>query len=511
MWLPTGGGNGGALTFTLRRRTADIHPKGVSLQSCVSKILFSGLALCLTLAALRPAPALAMDGAAFQQLNARVEQEGLSDAKLTILKTAASTNTFTCAQVTRLVEQFSFGDDKLEALSALKGRIEDPENKGRLVTLFSFDDEKEKAEQLLADIQKATPAAPSAAPATGSTPTTVSAATRGGTGETTPLLVNQVGAWPNADVAALVAALEKESFTEGKMSVLEAAISSRPEGFTSAHIQQIVPLITYSDDMVKAIKLMDAHMLGMTSREVLGVLDKYSFSDDKLKVLRVLKDAITDAENKFIILDGFTFGADKEEARKILETIKPRSPVYGTIRSKRVIFVVDISGSMEARFTTNRGETLNRLQFVQRELQSVLKEQLPTGAKFNLVIFSSGVQAWKPGLVAATPQSVQEAVQYVAGLHQKGGTNIHGALEKAFADSEADSIYFLTDGMPSEGKKKANADILQDVAAWNAQRKVVVNTIAFLMGSFNGDNKPKSRELMLELAKATSGVYRSIE
>ncbi len=481
------------------------------MQSCVSRILSSCLAVCLTLAVLLPVPALAMDGAAFEQLHTRVQKEDLSDAKLSVLKTAASTNTFTCAQVARLIEQFSFGDDKLETLSALKGHIEDPENKGKLVALFSFDDEKEKARQFLAGIQRATPAAPNTAPATGSEPTRISAATRGRTGETTPLLVNQVGAWPSADVAALVAALEKESFTEGKMSVLKTAISSRPEGFTSAHIQQIVPILTYCDDMVEAVKLMDEHMLGMTSREVLGVLDTYSFNDDKLKVLRVIKDAITDAENKFIILDGFTFGDHKEEARKILETIKSRSPVYGTIRSKRVIFVVDVSGSMKARFTTNRGETLNRLQFVQRELQSVLKEQLPAGAKFNLVIFSSGVQAWKPGLVPATPQSVQEAVQYVSGLREHGGTNIHGALEKAFADSEADSIYFLTDGMPSEGKKKATADILQDVAAWNAQRKVVVNTVAFLMGSIKGDNKSKSRELMLELAKATDGVYRSIE
>jgi len=471
------------------------------------------LTVCLTLAALLPAPARAMDGALFQQLNARVDNEHLSDAKLTLLKTAASTNTFTCAQVARLLEQFSFGDDKLSALLSLKDRLEDPENKGKLVTLFSFDDEKEKAEALLANVQKATPAVPSAAPvATGSASTSVSASTRGSsTGEMTPLLVNQVGAWPDADVRALVAALQKESFTDGKMNVLQNAISSRPEGFTSAQLQQLVPSLTFSDDMVQAVKMMDDHLLGMTSREVLGVLGTYSFNDDKLKVLRVLKDAITDAENKFIILDEFTFGAHKEEARKILETIKPRSPVYGTIRSKRAIFVVDVSGSMEARFTTNRGESLTRLQFVQRELQSVLKEQLPADAKFNLVVFSTRVQTWKPGLVAATPRSVQEAVQYVGALRQGGGTNIHGALEKAFADSEVDAVYFLTDGMPTDGKKKANAEILQDVASWSAQRKVVVNTVAFLMGSFSSDNKPRSRELMLQLAKATGGIYRAIE
>lgn len=485
------------------------------MQSRVSKILSGCLALCLTLAALLPASALAMDGAAFEQLQARVKKEGSSDSKLTLLQTAASTNTFTCQQVASLLKQFSFGDDQLEALAALKGRIEDPENKGRIVSVFSFDDEQEQAQALLADVQRAPPAAPSApapsAPATASAPARGGAPSTGGVIEATPLLVNQVGAWPEADVTALVAAMKKESFTDGKLRVLQTALASRPEGFTSAHIQKIIPLLTYSDDMVKGLKLMDEHMLGMTSREVMGVLGKYSFSEDKLKVLRVLKDAITDAENKFIILDEFTFGEDKEKARKILESIKPRSPVYGTIRSKRVVFVVDVSGSMEARFTTNRGESLNRLQFVQRELQFVLKEQLPPGAKFNLVTFSTDVRAWKPGLVAGNAQTIQDAVQYVGGLRQGGGTNIHGALEKALADTEADTIYFLTDGMPTDGRKKANADILQDVAAWRAQRGVAVNTIAFLMGSFSGDNKPKSRELMHQLAKATGGVYRAIE
>ncbi len=481
------------------------------MQSCRSKLISSCLALCLALAALLPAPARAMDGAAFEQLQSRVKKAGMSDEKLTVLRTATSTNTFTCEQAARLVEQFSFDDEKLEALSALKGRIEDPENKAKLVAVFRFDDEKEQAEQLLADLQPATPAAPSAAPASKGLSASIITSAPGASGEATPLLVNQVGAWPDGDVAKLVAALKKESFTDGKLRVLETALSGRPEGFTSAHLQQLLLLFTYSDDMVKAVRMMDQHLLGMTSREVVGVLGKYSFGADKLKVLRVLKDAITDAENKFVVLDAFTFGDDKEEARRILETIKPRSPVYGTIRSKRVIFVVDVSGSMEARFTTNRGESLSRLQFVQRELQTVLKEQLPAGAQFNLVIFSTGVRTWKPALVAANAQSVQEAVQYVGALREDGGTNIHGALEKAFADPQADTIYFLTDGMPSEGKKKANADILQDVAAWKAQRKVVVNTIAFLMGNFNGDNKPKSRELMFELAKATGGVYRAIE
>lgn len=485
----------------------------------------SCLALFVVLAGAISVPAQAMEGAAFEQLVARVKKEGFADSKINLLQTAGSTNTFTCAQVAKLVGEFSFGDDKLNAISALKGRIEDPENKGKILAVFNFDDEKEKAEALLADVQKTSPAARSAAasaapapapnaatsPARGATPSAPATPAATGFAEKTPLLVNQVGAWPTADVAALVASLTKEKYSDGRMKVLKAAVASRPEGFTSAQIQQLVPLLKFSDDMVNALTVMDEHLLGMTSREVLGVLSKYSNGADKLSVLRAIKDCITDAENKFVILDAYTNSTDKDEARRILESVKPRSPVYGTIHSKLVTFVVDVSGSMEATFTTNRGEKLNRLQFVQRELQFVLKEQLPAGAKFNIVVFSSGVTSWKPGLVAATPQAIQEAVQYVGALRLSGGTNIHGALEKTLTDPETDTVYFLTDGMPSEGKKTAAPAILADVATWTAQRKVTLNTIAFLMGTHSSDNKPKSRELMYELSKVSGGVYRSIE
>ncbi len=457
-----------------------------------------GLAVVVLVGAVLGAlPAQAMEAGAFSQLSKRVQSAGLSETKITIVKTAASTNTFTCAQSAQILATLPFADDKLLALQALQGRIEDLPNKAAILQSFSADGDRAKAEQLLASSASVKAAGGAAPPAVAS--------------GVIPLVVNQVGAWPDKDVDSLVAALQKESFAAGKMKVLTAAMEGRPEGFSSAQIQRIVPVLSFSDDMVKALQLLDGRLLGMTSAEVLGVLGKYSFSDDKLKVLKALKDSIVDAENKFVILDGFTMSGDKEKARKILETVKRRSPVYGTVRSQRVTFIVDVSGSMEASFTTSQNEKMNRLRFVQRELTAVLREALPDGAKFNVIPFSTGVSPWKPQLVPASPQAVQEAVTLVAGLRPNGGTNIYGALEKALADPEVDTLYFLTDGMPTAGKKTDNATILKDVMSWRGKRPVAVNTIAFLMGNDASDDKPKARALMFELAKATSGIARAIE
>jgi len=263
--------------------------------------------------------------------------------------------------------------------------------------------------------------------------------------------------------------------------------------------------------MVKIIQIMEEHILGLTSKEVVSILAKIPFHSERLTVLKSLKDLITDAENKFVIIASYDFSSDKEKARKILESVKPRSFIYGQVKAKRVIFVIDTSGSMEAVFTTNTGQRYNRLEFVGQELNKVLSTQLTSDMKFNIILFSSGVSPWKPGLQPVNADSIKLAQAFAAKMRPGGGTNIYGSLEKAFADKEVKAIYFLTDGRPTEGKKQDMNGIIKDVKQWNMGRNIPIHATAFLMGNHSSDNKAKSRELMQKLAEVTKGVYRAIE
>jgi hypothetical protein len=81
-------------------------------------------------------------------------------------------------------------------------------------------------------------------------------------------------------------------------------------------------------------------------------------------------------------------------------------------------------------------------------------------------------------LTAANPKTKKKALGAVKGLTPTGSTNIHDALEAAFADQEVDTIYLLSDGYPSAGKIRDPNLLADAVARWNRSRRIRIHTIA---------------------------------
>jgi hypothetical protein len=79
--------------------------------------------------------------------------------------------------------------------------------------------------------------------------------------------------------------------------------------------------------------------------------------------------------------------------------------------------------------------------------------------------------------LAATETHRAEAVEYVERLGAFGGTNLYGALKDAFTDPDVDTIFVMSDGEPSVGAVVDPLLIREEVAAWNAHRGIVINTI----------------------------------
>lgn len=86
-----------------------------------------------------------------------------------------------------------------------------------------------------------------------------------------------------ASFNTLTAAVQKESFSDGKLKVIQLAAAGY---FTSAQVGALVDLLT--------------------------------FSDDKVKVVQILAARIVDPQNAHTLLSHFTFSADKEKVTKIL-------------------------------------------------------------------------------------------------------------------------------------------------------------------------------------------------
>lgn len=166
--------------------------------------------------------------------------------------------------------------------------------------------------------------------------------------------------------------------------------------------------------------------------------------------------------------------------------------------SKKVAFLIDTSGSMGARMGTDRKRT--RLEVAKTELRKVL-EIVPRDFMVNLIPYSSGVTALWQELEVADDPNKDKIKKRILGMRPGGGTNIYGALERAFEDRNVDTIYLLTDGEPSAGAVVNADEIADEVARWNHLRQIVVHCIGLGIDS----------QLLRRLAEESGGVYKFVQ
>ncbi|PCH81933.1 MAG: hypothetical protein COB96_02315 [Planctomycetota bacterium] len=212
--------------------------------------------------------------------------------------------------------------------------------------------------------------------------------------------------------------------------------------------------------------------------------------------------------------------------------------------SHSMVFVIDVSGSME-QYVVDR-EVFRKLGFtrfekievVRREVISAI-ESLESYVKFNIIAFASDTRHWRKKLSSANSLNKRSALDFVrklkpiggassgamaaAGLVgsagvQKGRTNTFGALCEALGydpamsmgvgnpvsgsvKSSVDTVFFLSDGIPSEGLLVDPDDILNAITELNRFRRVVIHTVA--IGDFQKD-------FMIDLARQNGGQYRDL-
>jgi hypothetical protein len=87
--------------------------------------------------------------AQLQSLIQAVNKESFGDGKLRVLEAAAPAQYFLVPQVTKILQRFSFGEDKLDAVRVLWPRVLDRENSFQLYQVFSFPSEKEQLKEII--------------------------------------------------------------------------------------------------------------------------------------------------------------------------------------------------------------------------------------------------------------------------------------------------------------------------------------------------------------------------
>lgn len=136
---------------------------------------------------------------------------------------------------------------------------------------------------------------------------------------------------------------------------------------------------------------------------------------------------------------------------------------YGIpICAKRVVFVLDTSGSMGGPPIDAAKQALN---------QTI--NSLPEAVKFSVVFFDTHATPWQTKLVSANEENKKHATMAVLSRGLGPATVSSAALEAAFRlDPEA--IYFVSDGEPTDG---APAAIVSAVTQTNRTRRISIHTI----------------------------------
>jgi HEAT repeat protein len=206
--------------------------------------------------------------------------------------------------------------------------------------------------------------------------------------------------------------------------------------------------------------------------------------------------------------------------------------------SRSILFVIDVSGSMEAevvereRFSDGGYPSYQRIDIVKTELARTI-ERLESYVNFNVIAFATKVDPWKKKLVPASVLNKSAVKDWIKGLIAIGGaskqdlasvgltgsanlemgkTNTYGAMMTALGidpekglrtgdkdyKTDIDTIFFLSDGRPTVGEFVDPEDILREIRAANELRKIVIHTIA--IGEFQKD-------FMRKMAEQNGGVF----
>ena len=184
------------------------------------------------------------------------------------------------------------------------------------------------------------------------------------------------------------------------------------------------------------------------------------------------------------------------------------------IFSDRVLFVVDISGSMKWL-----AQPPQRIDIAKQELIKAIKS-LDNKTLFNVMTFSSDVHMWSArGEVAANDANVKSSLEWIdKRLMARGGTNTHLALMRSIRDNpKVDTVFFMSDGLPSSGKMELQEEILVALRNENRFRKVKFNTIALVFGkskiekAWKYEDPAEMGAFMSRIAEETGGTSLVID
>lgn len=192
------------------------------------------------------------------------------------------------------------------------------------------------------------------------------------------------------------------------------------------------------------------------------------------------------AENQPGRVELIPYRADPDKPGTFLMVVTPGLDLGPITGGADYIFVLDTSGSMQAKLAT-----------LARGVEQAIGN-LSSDDRFRIVAFNTNAQEITRGWTPATQENVQKATQLVQSLRATGSTNLYAGLNLALKDLDDDratSLIMVTDGVTNTG-------IIDPKSFHDLMSKYDIRVFGFLMG--NSANWP-----LVKLICDTSGGFYS--
>ncbi len=187
-------------------------------------------------------------------------------------------------------------------------------------------------------------------------------------------------------------------------------------------------------------------------------------------------------------MDMVTYRDAGQSQGTFMLTLTPGDDLSKIQQGNDWIFVLDISGSMQGKYTSlveGVREGLSKLRNTDR---------------FKVVLFNNNAIDFTQGFLSVTPANIQPVLDRLQNHSPGGGTNLYAGLRNGITGLDADrssAVILVTDGVANVGttEKKAFIKLL---------KKNDVRLFTFVMG--NSANRP----LLEEMTTVSNGFAQSI-
>ncbi len=321
----------------------------------------------------------------------------------------------------------------------------------------------------------------------------------------------------DVEISSLLITLTNNKTDEEKILSLQDFISKiNGKPISASNSIKIIQNLKMNTRLSYALGLLKDYFY-IASKDLETIIKNEKSNLSRVLVFENLSTSLLDKDK--VILEGILDSLECEEKAKIkliLEKTKPKDCFFGDLNISKVVFVFDLSGSMDSTFNF-QGKIYTRLQFLKDNFVEAF-QNLDENQYYQIVVFSETARFLHGGsgkLIQATEDNLIKTIDAVDRLEAGGYTNISDGLRLPLQiNDNINEIFLFSDGAPTVGLqtvdlfKKFIAEQYQLRKTKNLNRPKINVNLLMLGGQEYDKERKLANSFSSTIASLTGGVVK---